>query len=52
MIYAYGLTDVISYHRARRGAKEVNLLNYMPRTTVTNLNYLSATMDNVGILEN
>lgn len=52
MIYAYGLTDVISYHRARRGAKEVNLLNYMPRTTVTNLNYLSATMDNITIPHN
>ncbi|XP_034383025.1 DBH-like monooxygenase protein 2 homolog isoform X2 [Cyclopterus lumpus] len=52
MIYAYGLTDVISNHRARRGAKEVNLLNYEPRITLTNLNYLSITMDNITVPHN
>ncbi|KAK1889581.1 DBH-like monooxygenase protein 2 like [Dissostichus eleginoides] len=47
LIYAYGLTDEIKYHRDNRGTKEVNLLEYMPRTTSTNLNFLSATMDNI-----
>ncbi|XP_068433572.1 DBH-like monooxygenase protein 2 homolog [Clinocottus analis] len=52
LIYAYGWTDDISYHQTRRGTKEVNLLNYVPRTTLTNLNYLSVTMDNVTIPHN
>lgn len=49
LIYAYGLTDEITYHQVRRGTKEVNLLNYMPRTPFSNLNYFSATVDNVRI---
>ncbi|XP_070705986.1 DBH-like monooxygenase protein 2 homolog [Pempheris klunzingeri] len=49
LIYAYGTTDEITYHGALRGTKEVNLLNYMPRTTLTNNNYISATMDNITI---
>ncbi|XP_039980893.1 DBH-like monooxygenase protein 2 homolog isoform X2 [Xiphias gladius] len=49
LIYAYGTTDEITYHGARRGTKEVNLLNYMPRTSLPNLNYLSATVDNITI---
>ncbi|KAK5903563.1 hypothetical protein CgunFtcFv8_007333 [Champsocephalus gunnari] len=49
LIYAYGLTDEIKYHRDNRGTKEVNLLEYMPRTTSTNLNFLSATMNNITV---
>ncbi|XP_029318773.1 DBH-like monooxygenase protein 2 homolog isoform X2 [Cottoperca gobio] len=49
LIYAYGETDEIAYHGARRGTKEVNLLNYMPRTTLSSLNYLIAKMDNITI---
>uniref|UniRef100_A0A3B5BBC6 Monooxygenase DBH like 1 n=1 Tax=Stegastes partitus TaxID=144197 RepID=A0A3B5BBC6_9TELE len=45
LIYAYGTTDKIEYHMSRRGTKEVNLLNYMPRTVPTSSNYLSAQMD-------
>ncbi|XP_045916784.1 DBH-like monooxygenase protein 2 homolog [Micropterus dolomieu] len=52
LIYAYGLTDVISYHGARRGTKEVNLLNYMPRTTLTEVSYLRARVDNITIPPN
>lgn len=51
LIYAYGLTDDITYHQARRGTKEVNLLDYMPRTTLTNSKYFSVTVDNVGIIQ-
>ncbi|KAM7367921.1 hypothetical protein PAMP_014186 [Pampus punctatissimus] len=47
LIYAYGTTDEIEYHRARRGTKEVNLLNYMPRTILPNLKYISATVENI-----
>ncbi|KAM7395407.1 hypothetical protein PAMA_006932 [Pampus argenteus] len=49
LIYAYGTTDEIKYHRARRGTKEVNLLNYMPRTILPNLKYISAKVENVTI---
>ncbi|XP_044024444.1 DBH-like monooxygenase protein 2 homolog isoform X2 [Siniperca chuatsi] len=49
LIYAYGPTDEITYHGARRGTKEVNLLNYIPRTIFTNVNYLSATVDNITV---
>uniref|UniRef100_A0A8D0DGG4 Monooxygenase, DBH-like 1, like n=1 Tax=Sander lucioperca TaxID=283035 RepID=A0A8D0DGG4_SANLU len=49
LIYAYGITDEIAYHGDREGTKEVNLLNYKPRMTSTNLNYLSATVDNITI---
>ncbi|XP_073349527.1 DBH-like monooxygenase protein 2 homolog [Pagrus major] len=49
LIYAYGTTDAIRYHGARRGTKEVNLLNYMARTTLTNVNFLSATVDNITV---
>lgn len=51
LIYAYGTTDEIGYHGVKRGAKELNLLNHVTRATVTNSNYLTATMDNVGIME-
>lgn len=50
LIYAYGLTDEITYHQVRRGTKEVNLLNYMRRTPFSNLNYFSAAVDNVRII--
>uniref|UniRef100_A0A3Q1EF73 Monooxygenase, DBH-like 1, like n=1 Tax=Acanthochromis polyacanthus TaxID=80966 RepID=A0A3Q1EF73_9TELE len=49
LIYAYGTTDEINYHGSRRGTKEVNLLNYMPRTIPTDSNYLSAKVENVRI---
>ncbi|KAF1376611.1 hypothetical protein PFLUV_G00213270 [Perca fluviatilis] len=49
LIYAYGITDEIAYHGDRTGTKEVNLLNYKPRTTSTKLNYLNATVDNITI---
>ncbi|KAL7388098.1 hypothetical protein ABVT39_006959 [Epinephelus coioides] len=49
VIYAYGLTDEIAYHAARRGTKELNLLNFMPRTTITSLKYINATVDNITI---
>lgn len=52
LIYAYGPTDDIAYHQARRGTKEVNLLNYMTRTTLTSVSYLSATVDSVRITHN
>ncbi|XP_056261677.1 DBH-like monooxygenase protein 2 homolog [Seriola aureovittata] len=49
LIYAYGTTDEISYHGARRGTKEVNLLNFKIRTSLPNLNYLSATVENITV---
>ncbi|KAM9703441.1 DBH-like monooxygenase protein 2 homolog isoform 2-T2 [Menidia menidia] len=49
IIYAYGTTDDIKYHGARRGTKEVNLLNYMPRYTPPNSKYISAKVDNVTL---
>nr|XP_033504698.1 DBH-like monooxygenase protein 2 homolog isoform X2 [Epinephelus lanceolatus] len=49
VIYAYGLTDEIAYHAARRGTKELNLLNFMPRTTITSLKYINATVENITI---
>ncbi|XP_041814122.1 DBH-like monooxygenase protein 2 homolog isoform X2 [Chelmon rostratus] len=49
LIYAYGPTDDIAYHQARRGTKEVNLLNYMTRTTLTSVSYLSATVDSITV---
>ncbi|XP_041660510.1 DBH-like monooxygenase protein 2 homolog [Cheilinus undulatus] len=51
VIYAYGPTDVISYHGSLRGAKEVNLLNYMPRATISGNKYISARVDNITIPE-
>ncbi|XP_040920021.1 DBH-like monooxygenase protein 2 homolog isoform X2 [Toxotes jaculatrix] len=49
LIYAYGTTDEITYHGARRGTKEINLLNYKSRTTIPNSDYLSATVDNITV---
>ncbi|XP_061609405.1 DBH-like monooxygenase protein 2 homolog isoform X2 [Phyllopteryx taeniolatus] len=49
LIYAYGTTDEIGFHAGLAGTKEVNLLNFVPRTTVTNGNYISATMENITI---
>ncbi|KAM9840262.1 DBH-like monooxygenase protein 2 homolog [Aulostomus maculatus] len=49
LIYAYGTTDEIGYHQTRRGTKEVNLLNYMPRTTSPDSKYLSASVEKVAI---
>uniref|UniRef100_A0A3Q0R9R4 Monooxygenase, DBH-like 1, like n=1 Tax=Amphilophus citrinellus TaxID=61819 RepID=A0A3Q0R9R4_AMPCI len=52
LIYAYGKTDDISYHGGRRGTKEVNLLNYMPRTIPANSSYLNVTMNNITVPSN
>ncbi|XP_037304540.2 DBH-like monooxygenase protein 2 homolog [Pungitius pungitius] len=52
LIYAYGTTDDLGYHGGLRGAKKVNLLNHVTRATVTNINYLSATMDNIIVPAN
>uniref|UniRef100_A0A3Q1I9J3 DOMON domain-containing protein n=1 Tax=Anabas testudineus TaxID=64144 RepID=A0A3Q1I9J3_ANATE len=49
LIYAYGTTDDITYHGARRGTKEVNLLNYVPRTSLPTRNYLNVTVNNITI---
>lgn len=49
VIYAYGTTDEISYHGQRRGVKQLNLLNYMPRTNLNNSKYISATVESVRI---
>ncbi|XP_071335319.1 DBH-like monooxygenase protein 2 homolog [Trachinotus anak] len=49
LIYAYGTTDEISYHSSLRGTMEVNLLNFRPRTSISNPNYLSATVNNITI---
>ncbi|KAM9354985.1 DBH-like monooxygenase protein 2 homolog [Pholidichthys leucotaenia] len=49
LIYAYGETDDIKYHRHSRGTKEVNLLKYMPWTSPTSPSYLNATVDNITV---
>ncbi|XP_019953089.2 DBH-like monooxygenase protein 2 homolog [Paralichthys olivaceus] len=49
LIYAYGTTDEVSYHNKRRGTKEVNLLNYMPRSSLPISSYISATVENVTV---
>ncbi|KAM9435521.1 DBH-like monooxygenase protein 2 homolog [Clarias gariepinus] len=50
LIYAYGNTDNIDYHKTLRGTKEVNLLNYMPRTRVPDSKYFDMTMTNFTVL--
>ncbi|XP_024146154.1 DBH-like monooxygenase protein 2 homolog [Oryzias melastigma] len=52
LIYAYGTSDDIKYHGPRRGTKEVNLLNYMPRTSNSSAKYLSAKVTNVSVPSN
>uniref|UniRef100_UPI0037E82EA7 DBH-like monooxygenase protein 2 homolog n=1 Tax=Semicossyphus pulcher TaxID=241346 RepID=UPI0037E82EA7 len=52
LIYAYGTTDEINYHSSRRGTKEVNLLNYKPRATITDPNCLSVRVDNITVPQN
>lgn len=49
LIYAYGTTDDISYHESRRGTKEVNLLNYMPRSSVPDSKYFEMRVTNVQL---
>ncbi|MEQ2312507.1 hypothetical protein AMECASPLE_031732, partial [Ameca splendens] len=49
LIYAYGTTDDIKYHGSRRGTKEVNLLNYKPRTTPPDAKYLSVKVENITL---
>ncbi|XP_042358874.1 DBH-like monooxygenase protein 2 homolog [Plectropomus leopardus] len=49
VIYAYGNTDDIVYHGALRGTKEINLLNFNPKTTITSPNYISARVENIAI---
>lgn len=47
LIYAYGITDDIGYHKTLCGSKEVNLLNYMPRASIPDSKYFDLTMTNV-----
>ncbi|XP_053470259.1 DBH-like monooxygenase protein 2 homolog [Ictalurus furcatus] len=49
LIYAYDNTDVIGYHKTLRGTKEVNLLNYMPRTSIPDSKYFDMTMTNFTV---
>ncbi|XP_062387512.1 DBH-like monooxygenase protein 2 homolog isoform X2 [Sardina pilchardus] len=49
LIYAYGQTDQIGYHRQLRGTKEVNLLKYMPRSIPTQSQYFDLTMLNFTV---
>ncbi|KAF4071092.1 hypothetical protein AMELA_G00280910 [Ameiurus melas] len=49
LIYAYDYTDDIAYHKTLRGTKEVNLLNYMPRTSVPDSKYFDMTMTNFTV---
>ncbi|XP_043962058.1 DBH-like monooxygenase protein 2 homolog [Gambusia affinis] len=49
LIYAYGTTDVIRYHGKFRGTKEVNLLNYKPKTIPPDARYLSVKVDKVTV---
>lgn len=52
LIYAYGLTDKITYHSVRRGTKQVSLLNYRPRSNLNHnhLYFLNATVHNVTMI--
>ncbi|KAJ8009680.1 hypothetical protein DPEC_G00094020 [Dallia pectoralis] len=49
LIYAYGVSDDIGYHFNRRGVKEVNLLNYIPRSSPLDSNYLDFVMENITV---
>lgn len=49
LIYAYGKTDNITYHRTSRGTKEVNLLKFMPKSMLPDSNYFDLTMTNFTI---
>ncbi|XP_060948028.1 DBH-like monooxygenase protein 2 homolog [Limanda limanda] len=49
LIFAYGTTDEVRYHSSRRGTKEVNLLNYMARTSQPISSYVSATVQNITV---
>lgn len=47
LIYAYGKSDDIGYHFRTRGTKEVNLLKFMPRYRLLDINYLEFVGENV-----
>ncbi|XP_061669074.1 DBH-like monooxygenase protein 2 homolog [Syngnathoides biaculeatus] len=49
VIYAYGTTDEIGFHANLVGAKDLNLLNFVPRIAEANGKYISATMENVTV---
>ncbi|KAG7242932.1 hypothetical protein INR49_017622 [Caranx melampygus] len=49
LIYAYGTTDEIGYHRSFRGTKDVNLLNFRVKTFSPSQNYLSVRVDNITV---
>ncbi|XP_026853980.2 DBH-like monooxygenase protein 2 homolog [Electrophorus electricus] len=49
LIYAYGQSDDISYHRRQRGTKEVNLLKYMPQARISDSKYFDLTVTNFTI---
>ncbi|XP_054876024.1 DBH-like monooxygenase protein 2 homolog [Poeciliopsis prolifica] len=52
LIYAYGATDDIKYHGRFRGTKEVNLLNYKPKTVPPDAKYLSLKVDKITVPPN
>lgn len=47
VIYAYGLMDELAYHEQRRGTRELNLLNYIPRSIPSTSSYFDMTIVNV-----
>ncbi|XP_029705011.1 DBH-like monooxygenase protein 2 homolog isoform X1 [Takifugu rubripes] len=50
LIYAFGLTDDIGYHRTHRGTREVNLLNYSPRAAASNSSdHFSVTVEQITV---
>uniref|UniRef100_A0A8C9SAW4 Monooxygenase, DBH-like 1, like n=1 Tax=Scleropages formosus TaxID=113540 RepID=A0A8C9SAW4_SCLFO len=49
VIYAYGGTDEIDYHYTQRGKKELNLLNYSPRTNHSNTSYFEIVANNFTV---
>ncbi|KAM9798325.1 DBH-like monooxygenase protein 2 homolog [Neosynchiropus ocellatus] len=49
LIYAYGLTDMIGYHQARRGTKTVNLLSYKPQNDVPDSTSITVRVDNLVV---
>ncbi|KAG9347234.1 hypothetical protein JZ751_004801 [Albula glossodonta] len=49
LIYAFGWTDEIRYHSSRRGTKEINLLQYSPRTSPQSTSYFDIRANNFTI---
>ncbi|KAI1897239.1 hypothetical protein AGOR_G00081260 [Albula goreensis] len=49
LIYAFGWTDEIRYHSSRRGTKEINLLQYSPRTSPQSTTFFDIRANNFTI---